>query len=40
MAKEIDPRKSKRAVAFELWMKASNPMVTFLRQWMSQILSR
>lgn len=31
MAKEIDPRKSKRAVAFELWMKASNPMVTFFK---------
>ena len=31
MAKEIDPRKSKRAAAFELWMKAPNPMVTFFK---------
>lgn len=31
MAKEIEPGKSKRAVAFELWMKAPNPMVTFFK---------
>ena len=30
MAKEIDPGETKRAVAYELWMKAPNPMVTFL----------
>lgn len=29
MAQEIDPRKTSRAQAFELWMKAPNPMVTF-----------
>lgn len=31
MAKEIEPGKSKRAAAFELWMKAPNPMVTFFK---------
>lgn len=31
MAKEIDPKQTKRAMAFEMWMKASNPMVTFFK---------
>ena len=31
MAHEIDPKKSSRAMAFELWMKAPNPMVTFFK---------
>lgn len=29
--KEIDPKQTKRAVAFELWMNAPNPMVTFFK---------
>lgn len=28
--KVIDPKQTKRAKAFELWMKAPNPMVTFV----------
>ena len=31
MPKEIDPKDSPRATAYELWMKASNPMVTFFK---------
>ena len=31
MPKEIDPKNSSRAVAFELWMKTPNPMVTFFK---------
>ncbi|MCR5601129.1 MAG: chloramphenicol acetyltransferase [Ruminococcus sp.] len=31
MKKEIDPKTSSRAMAFELWMKAPNPMVTFFK---------
>lgn len=31
MAKEIDPKQTKRAEAFELWMNAPNPMVTFFK---------
>ena len=31
MAKIIDPRETTRASAFELWMKAPNPMVTFFK---------
>lgn len=31
MAKEIQPKDTKRAVAYELWMKAPNPMVTFFK---------
>lgn len=31
MAKEINPAETTRAKAFELWMKASNPMVTFFK---------
>lgn len=31
MAKEIQPKDTKRAAAYELWMKAPNPMVTFIK---------
>lgn len=31
MAKEINPKDTTRASAFELWMKAPNPMVTFFK---------
>ena len=31
MAREIDPRDTTRAMAFEFWMKAPNPMVTFMK---------
>lgn len=31
MAKEIDPKQTKRAPAFELWMKAPMPMVTLFK---------
>lgn len=31
MAKEINPKDSTRAKAYELWMKAPNPMVTFFK---------
>lgn len=31
MAKEIDPNQTTRAAAFELWMAAPNPMVTFFK---------
>jgi chloramphenicol O-acetyltransferase type A len=31
MTKEIDPKTSPRAMAFELWMKAPNPMVTLFK---------
>lgn len=31
MAREIDPRNTTRASAYELWMKAPNPMVTFIK---------
>ena len=27
MVKEVDPKETSRAVAYELWMKAPNPMV-------------
>lgn len=29
--KEIEPKQTKRAKAYELWMKAPNPMVTFFK---------
>ncbi len=29
--KEIDPKQTKRAKAYELWLKAPNPMVTFFK---------
>ena len=31
MKKEIDPKRSSRAEAFELWMRAPMPMVTFFK---------
>jgi len=31
MAKAIDPKTTSRAMAFELWMNAPNPMVTFFK---------
>ena len=31
MPKEINPTESSRATAYELWMKAPNPMVTFFK---------
>lgn len=31
MAREIDPKDTTRASAFELWMNAPNPMVTFFK---------
>ena len=31
MAKEIDPKTTTRAKAFEFWMQAPNPMVTFFK---------
>ena len=31
MAKEVNPINTTRAKAFELWMKAPNPMVTFFK---------
>ncbi len=33
MAKEIDPKDTTRASAYELWMKAPNPMVTFFKSF-------
>lgn len=30
----IDPKTTTRASAFDLWMNAPNPMVTFSRRWM------
>ena len=29
MIKELNPKDTTRAMAYELWMKAPNPMVTF-----------
>ena len=31
MVREIDPKETTRASAYELWMKAPNPMVTFFK---------
>lgn len=31
MPKEVNPKDTKRAAAYELWMKAPNPMVTFFK---------
>lgn len=31
MAREINPKDTSRAMAFELWMPAPNPMVTFFK---------
>ena len=30
--KEVKPQQTKRAKAYELWMKAPNPMVTFFKR--------
>ena len=35
MVKEIQPKDTTRTVAYELWMKAPNPMVTFLQKGIS-----
>lgn len=34
----IDPKTTTRAAAFELWMRAPDPMVTFSKRWMSHRL--
>ena len=31
MAREVDPKNTSRAIAYELWMKAPNPMITFFK---------
>lgn len=31
MAKEIKPQDTTRAMAYDLWMKAPNPMITFFK---------
>ena len=31
MTKELNPKDTTRAMAYELWMKAPNPMVTFFK---------
>ena len=31
MVREIQPKDTTRAMAYELWMKAPNPMVTFFK---------
>lgn len=31
MKKEVNPKETSRAQAYELWMKAPNPMVTFFK---------
>ena len=31
MIKELNPKDTTRAMAYELWMKAPNPMVTFFK---------
>ena len=31
MPKEINPKESPRATAYELWLKVPNPMVTFFK---------
>ena len=31
MVQEIDPKMTTRSMAYELWMKAPNPMVTFFK---------
>lgn len=31
MVREVNPQETKRAKAFELWMQAPNPMVTFIK---------
>ena len=29
--KEVNPQETTRAYAFEMWLKAPNPMVTFIK---------
>ena len=31
MPKELNPKETTRAVSYELWLKAPNPMVTFFK---------
>ena len=31
MPKELNPKETTRAIAYELWLKAPNPMVTFFK---------
>ena len=31
MRVEVDPKETNRALAYELWMQAPNPMVTFFK---------
>lgn len=31
MPKEVNPKDTRRVAAYELWMKAPNPMVTFFK---------
>ena len=31
MAKKVNPKDTSREAAYELWMKAPNPMVTFFK---------
>ena len=31
MPREVDPKDTTRAAAYEFWMKAPNPMVTFFK---------
>ena len=31
MVKEVQPQDTTRAMAFEFWMQAPNPMVTFIK---------
>ena len=31
MIKELNPKDTTRAMAYELWMKAPNPMMTFFK---------
>ena len=31
MSREVEPKDTSRAAAYELWMKAPNPMVTFFK---------
>ena len=37
MVKEIQPKDTTRTAAYELWMKAPNPMVTFLQEGLSSL---
>lgn len=37
MPKEVNPKDTTRAAAYELWMNAPNPMVTFSKPLMLRI---